>query len=166
MNDLRELVDVAYFVASIHNKNNHKANKNYSICVKYAYFSDIIVKYLPILYFSVIFLYEIPSVLEYFKTGILKPPLGIYFPNVNGPAGGGNGTLIVYNFVVPFFSVSCLCAFDTLILIAFTNVSMVPTIIIRDLDELKNVLKKSNRSVREINCRLIQIILMHKMYNQ
>lgn len=166
MNDLRELVDVAYFVASIHNKNNKKANRDYSICVKYAHLSDIIVKYLPILYFSVIFLYEIPSVFEYFKTGILKPPLGIYFPNVNGPGGGGMGILIIYNFVVPFFSVSCLCAFDTLILIVFANVSMVPTIIIRHLDDLKNALKKSNRCLHEINGRLVQIILMHKMYNQ
>lgn len=166
MNDLRELIDVAHIIASIHKKNNKVTIRDHSICVKYAYLSELIVKYLPVLYFSIIFLYEIPAIVEYFKTGILKPPLGIYFPNVNGAGGGGMGTIIIYNFLVPFFSVSCLCAFDILILVVFTNISMLPTIFIRQLDDFKNVLEMCNRPLHEINYRLCQIISMHKLYNQ
>lgn len=103
---------------------------------------------------------------EYFSTGKIVPPLCIYIPGIDGESVIGQFILVAVNLLAYVVSILITIAIDSLFCIIFWNMGLISSIIINHLAELRDALLKPECSKCEIKLRLIQIVLMHKKYNE
>lgn len=171
MRDLRSMMPIADFLADVYHKNTRKVSKYYGICRTYGDLSQKIVIGCSLVYFFAIMVYQMPSMIIYFTTGEVTPASGMYFPfhsKVYEENSIEKMLLIVYNYVALVMAYLTLISYDSLIFLIFCNVPMASEIIRKELNELKVLIDIENRdvAVKDVRFRLLQIITMHKRYNE
>lgn len=171
MRDLRLMITIADFLTDIYSKNTNTLSKYYGICRKYADFSKKIVIGCSLVYLGAVSVYQMPSMIIYFTTGEVTPASGMYFPfhsKVYEENSIEKMLLIVYNYVALVMAYLTLISYDSLIFLIFCNVPMASEIIRKELNELKVLIDIENRdvAVKDVRFRLLQIITMHKRYNE
>lgn len=164
--DLRALVKVTECIRSIYRENSNESARDYELCHEYFKYLRWIMRMIPALYFSVIIIYQIPSIMEYFETGVVRPVSGIYWPMIDEHKWQHLAILNTYNVTSTMIAVLALIANDLFLFVVFVHVPMIARVVIHELNELQAVLNGVYVTEREVKNRLIKIILMHRKYNE
>lgn len=166
LGDLRALVKVTDCIRTIYKSNSNESDRDYELCHEYFKYNRWIMRMIPALYFGVIIFYQIPSIIEYFESGVVRPLSGIYWPMIDEHKWQHLVILDAYNLISTLIAVIALIANDLFLFVVFVHVPMISRIVIRELNELQSVLNGDYVSEREVKIRLIKIILMHRKYNE
>lgn len=140
--------------------------KNYNLCETSARYSRLLMKIVPFAFASASFLYIIPAYIKFINSGSYTPSYGLYLPGLDGRKPLESVILEIYNLMAPLLATLTLIPFDVLIYIVLINLTMLSFIITGEIDEFENILQNGNSNERDIKRRLLQIILMHKLYNK
>lgn len=165
--DLRHLIDILKYIVTVYKFNSKRNSKYYLLCEKYANYSQLIIKLIPISYFAAGSLVVGVSMYEYAATGILKPPFSLYFPNADGHTmPDGDMLMFMSNICLMAVSIVSVSTYDILIQISFCNVPLLSAIIVQELHEVQEKLEHENMSRIEIKRRLLKIIVMQTKYKE
>lgn len=159
LKDLRKLIEVSQSVTGIYEIMSEDGERDFDLSVHYAKISKIIVTIMPIMYLNFSLLYQAPFILNYLTSGEFTPPVGISFPGIQALGSIGLIFLFLFNFVISVGDALIVAASDTLIIFTFVNMLMVSSIIAREMMDLK-----VENSERQLEFKLIQIIMMQKRY--
>lgn len=122
-------------------------------------------KIIPSAYICTVVFFQIPSYVEYFKSGNIRPPYGAYLPGID--LNNWTHVILIYLFNASVGLVAfSLTAYESFLTIVFVSVSMFSKIIERELAAFGMALKRGNLSERDVNKSLIRIIAMHLKYNE
>lgn len=162
------MMDILRFIARIHESNSIPTSRYHAICMKYAKISQSLIKWVPIAYLVAGSLYATMPIYESFTTGILKPPINLYLPTVNGQNGIEADLLtFLINILAMSLFVITLGTYDSLILLTFFNVRLVSEIIATELYDLQSqLLLNKNIDSKKIKRTFLDIIAMHKQYKR
>lgn len=166
MADLRAWVDIFTYVNNIYMRNANPENKDYNLCKKFAELSQKIVITIPIMYFCAGSSYQASKFLDYLFTGILKPPLGIYFPKVYEFGKLGVIAMNLTNIIGVWVCVVSVSIFDTLIYFVFANIVLASSVVQRKLYDFESQLESTRMSSKEIKLELLRIINNDLKYNK
>lgn len=164
--DLRSMLSIVPFLSNIYEKNQTECSRDYDLCRRYAKLSQNVIVALPLMNFLMLMLFQSFKVVIYFATGVLEPSAGIYFPMLNGYEELSIVLMHILNVVSAQVCIIIHSVFDPIVYLIFANVMMVPTVIKRDVQELKIALEKSETTRDQIKLRLVQIIQMHLSYRE
>lgn len=165
MTDLKYVIKIIDFLSNIFKNNSKRISRDYDLCCRYARLSKAIIIAVPITYITVGTLYQVPKFVVYFRTGVMEPSFGVYFPRVNYASNEVNDVVMhMFNMSIFLIVPSIIITFDSVIYLVFVNLTMIPTILKRDLQELKAVLEKPKQ--KQIKSKLAQIVQMHRDYNE
>lgn len=164
--DLKEIIDVAKFIISVHKDNSKAIKRDYTLCQQFAQLSETIVKVIPFAYVSLGVLYQLPSIFKCVHIEHCEPSMGVHLPGMKYLGNYGLAFQAFHNMVISLLDILIFTAFEMLIYIVFTNLLMISTIIVRELGDLRMALEKHETSEYEIKCRLFKIIQMHEKYNE
>lgn len=126
----------------------------------------MIVKVVIVSHTTLHFGFVLLLLLDNFYDGAMAPILRVYLPGIDEHSYGGAIVLNAFNYVILLIGHLIVVPFDLLIYIIFINMLMVASIIAGRLGELRERLPDEKRNLTEIRNRLIQIIFMHKKYNE
>lgn len=166
MTDLRSLVNILPFLSKIYENNQSKGARDYDLCHRYAKLTQIMVLGIPIMYFAMEFLYQASKYVIYCTTGVLEPTMGMYFPRPDGYEEFGEVFTHFFNLLTGLVCILVISSTDPLIFFIFANLTMIPSVIKIDLLELKILLEKPLTIQHQITSKLVQIIQMHRSYNE
>lgn len=154
------------YILGFHRRNSSKQMRDYDLCKRYAIFSRYFV-IIVIMSYAIIFqLYQSPKYYNYFVLGEIQPSMGAYVPFVEDVDEGGLELIQIYNIIVGIILGFFLGCFDAVVYLVFANMTIIPTVLSRDIDDLRTILENPEVSLKEIKMKMREIILMHKMYNQ
>lgn len=166
MLDLRAWVDIFDYFVNIYRQNAKPVERNYKLCERYASFSQLIIITISVMYVCAGFAYQGSKYLEYFSTGVLRPPIGIYFPKVNESGTLGVAAMNLTNIIGDWIGVIVVSTFDMLIYFVFANIVLASTVIQREIRAFELALKSSEMPPDEIKKRLLEIVHIHLDYNE
>lgn len=112
------------------------------------------------------FAYQGSKYIEYFSTGVLRPPIGIYFPKVNESGTIGVAAMNLTNIIGDWIGVVVVSIFDMLIYFVFANTVLASTVIQRNIRDFGAALKRSEISPIEIKKKVLEIVRIHLEYNE
>lgn len=159
-------VAVEPFVSNIYKENLTIGSRDYDLCNRYAKVIQTIMISVPIMYSTAVMLYEASHFVAYFATGTLEPSIGVYYPSLIGYEELSDALMHLCNIVSAQIFIFVAFTFDQIVFSIFANVMMVPTIMKRDLQELKVASEIPKTTTDQIKSKLVQIIRMHWSYNE
>lgn len=169
VNDWRLSIEIIEFIDEIYKKNARTPETtdfwNYGLCKKYSKITEMIVKFCIAFYALIAIVMVLYTGANLFL-GVKDTPLRIHFPGLNDATDTGFAILYGLNILLLVFYYFTICSCDMLIYVIFANVPMIASIIIHQLDELKVALLDPECPSSEIKYRILNIILMHKKYNE
>lgn len=137
------------------------------MCREYFKYHRWIMKMIPPLYFGVIIFYQIPSIIEYMSSGVIRPSSGIYWPILDEHKWQHLIILDTYNFASTMIAVVGLIANDLFLFVVFVHVPMVSQVVKSEVNQLQIILSSKHYvAEQELKYRFIKIILMHKKYSE
>lgn len=164
--DLKQIIDVANFIISVHNENAFRIQMNYELCKKFARTSELIVKIVPFGYVTLGVLYQLPSIYKCIDIEECVPSMGVYLPGMSYFGNAGLAFQAIHNVIISLLDILIFTAFESLIYVVFWNILMLSTIIARELKYLKEILERHDTFEYEVKSRLIKLIQMHMKYNE
>lgn len=121
--DLCHMMDILRFIARIHASNSISTSRYQAMCMSYAKISQLLIKWIPIAYLVSASLYITTALFESLASGVLKPPIQLYLPNIDGHIGTEADLLTcAINILAIFFLSFTLGIYVALILLTFFNV--------------------------------------------
>lgn len=166
MNDFRAMVDVLKVISGFFQQNSSPKNRDFDLCKRYAALSQFMLKFVKIFYIAAACFYQTPKIYVYLKTGKIIPSMGIYLPMAADFGAPGIVFMHVYNVVVIAITIFLLIALDSLIYLAFLNITMYSALFIRQFEEFKVLVKDPKATLQEIKLEFRNIILMLNRYNE
>lgn len=167
LSDLRITIDIISFVSNFHLLNSKSKSRDYDLCSKYSKYAERIVKIVPSIYIVTVVVFQIPSYVDYFITGNIRPPYGAYLPSID--LNERSHVFLLYLFSALESSVAFgVSAYDSFICIVFANISMISKIIERELVVLGATLGHIGGHLpeKDINRSFLKVIEMHLKYNE
>lgn len=169
VNEWRLSIEIIEFIDEIYKKNARTPETtdfwNYGLCRKYSKITEMIVKFSSVFYAIIVIVLVLYTGVNMFL-GVRDTPFRIHFPGLNDATDTGFAILYGFNILLLLYSYFTVCPFDMLIYVIFANVPMMASIIIHQLDELKVALLDPKCPSSEIKYRILNMILMHKKYNE
>lgn len=167
--DLREFADVLRHIENVYKSSSQLKHdvKQYQECNKYAHYSQLIVKWVPIVYMIASGAFACGIMFTSWMSGILRPQLNLYLPNIlnNGVLYVDTPTLVA-NAMMHAFAVAIIGCYDATIQLTFCNILMLATIIGCDIDEFQHHLNANGDQLdaNEVKRPLLKIIESHEEY--
>lgn len=146
----------------------YKANSYQNQCAKYANITKNITRIVVVVYGII----AISVASFYILTPLLSTNYQLFAPNILPVTVIDHRTLNGFILTMAFqmgsllFTAIMVFAYDTLIILLFTNLSMIASIITTDVIDLETQLRDGQISMHDIRRRLIKIIMMHRKYNE
>lgn len=153
------------YTLDFHRQNSNKNKRDYNLCKRYATNSRYFVTTVIIFYVIVAQIYQSPKYYKGLTTGKIEPSIGAYVPFVED-MDGGLEIIQAYNITMGVILSIVMGIFDAVVYLMSGNLTIIPTIIKREINDLKTTLEMSKPSLRELRTKLHGIILMNKMYNR
>lgn len=165
--DFNALNEITAFICHIYRKNASEDNAHFDgICVRFARISDLLVKCVITFYIFNGFCYAFLNIVESVLTGKIIPVFRFYLYGIDEHTTIGITILVIHQFI----SLGCYVAgttnFDALTYVIFANMPMIASTINGHLSELDNIMKMSPQNVLQIKRKQIDIICMHRKYNE
>lgn len=161
MMDLQPMLDILNHITTIYEKNAKQTDRDFDLCKRYARHSKMIVIAVLIVYNTVLFFYQIPKFVEYLMTGVLDPPIGVYFPKAIGALFTNS-----INVAGAYSAGSVLIPIDLIIFLVFANITLNSTVIQREIKAWEVILKGAESNERQIKRKVFDIIQMHTTHNE
>lgn len=168
VDDLKSLIEIADSIGQIYKENVQPRTRCYYsvLCQRYADLSERILKSGTITFIIFYVIFMILIIGGSISMGQIRPSLEVHFPKIDENTTSGLAFLIVFNILIGAGGLFIVCSYDLLLFIIFANMLMVSSIIIGHLNELKDALLDPKCQTLEAKTRLLNIILMHKKYNE
>lgn len=153
------------YISEFHKQNFNQNKRDYNLCKRYTTFSQHFAITVIIFYVFAVQIYQSPKYYAYLTSGAIQPSMSVYVPFVED-LDGGLVLIQIYNIILGVILSSVPGTFDAVVYLVSGNITIIPTIIKREMDDLKTILQKPNRSLWEIRIKMREIISMHRIYNQ
>lgn len=140
--------------------------KNFNLCETSARRSRLLLKIIPLAYVMGTICYLAPAYVQWINSGTYTPSYSVYLPGLNDRELLQLVFIEIYNLVTVGTVLLTLISVDCLIYLVLINLTMISSIITSELNELEDVSKDGSANERDINRRLIKIILMHQRHNE
>lgn len=164
--DLRPLVDILNHLADIYKKNSKKSDRDYDECRKYAEISHDIVIGIPTGFALMVAVYQGIAIVNGWMLGDLKASANIYFPFLDQCGSFGLILTILFNIVCTYVCGLTLLPYEITTYLVFANITLISTVIERDLGDLKAALENPRTTRYEIKQKLLAIIRSYCEYNE
>lgn len=112
-------------------------------------------------------IHQLRTIIEYFLNDQLRPCVDIHLPLVLEEYRVIYAFVILYNYAILIGVLFTIFVLDSLLYFIFINIPLMSTIIIEQLNELQIFLEETDDySPKVVKFRLMQIIMMHKKFNE
>lgn len=165
--DLQNLATILKYIASQYRINSEGNTRDYLLFVKFAKYTQLIIKIVPIAYLSMAFLFMFTALYESVMMGNMKAPFSLYFPNIYGDLmTSADIPLVVCNLTMFFANALTLTTYDTIIYITFCNVAMLSQIFAGEWQEFQGSLIRGKLNRIQIKRKLLKVIHMQNKYKE
>lgn len=143
-----------------------KTDEPYQLCDKYSKILQRLT--IAILCFNSLLVIgdAVPPLVLYILTGVASPSFGLEFPAVDKRSYLGMAVLLGFESVAMFPAIVLITLFDLIILAIFLNLSVTSKIIVAHIHRLERDLEAKRVDARAAKRRLIELMLMHQIYNR
>lgn len=162
LKDLHALRPVVAFLEDIYRKNSQPTDEYYEICRRYARFTDLMFRTTAASYMGIVAFVLISAFIESFSS--MKPAYCFYFPIFHEYSLIQLVCLDTFIGMAGLFSVPVMPAGDLYIYLIVGNLTMIPSIIASQMNELSERLEKRQATATEIKRRWMHYIVIQQEY--
>lgn len=158
---LRHIID--YFDA-FYCQNSRTHDKYHDIGQRYSRITEVGLKFALTVFISLLCITLVLAMYDSFRTG--APMLFCYFPFIHEYTLVQLCSLNIFTIVTHLIAAIAEPAGDAFIYVIVVNLTMIPTVIKLQMDELSTRLEQGLTTVTEIKRRWIHYIVIHQNYNE
>lgn len=162
LKDLHALRPIVAFFENIYRKNSLPTDVYYGICRRYAHFTELMFRSVAAMYIGIIVITALVALAESFST--MTPSFHVYFPFVREYSVVQLLVMDMLMGITGLATVIVMPASDLLFYLVVANFTMIPLIIVAQMNALSMRLQQRRANVGEIKRRWMHYIVIHQEY--